>query len=154
MISRRASAVAPSAPTIAPSRSPCGAGSTYRCAMPGASGTRFYPASRSRPRRLGPCGDVERREAPDHAGVDDGRRLAEWRVVVAELEVDPLARVERWPLISHLPHAVDPGIEEPARAGRPLHVVDEVVPLVPDDWADGRFVHGRIELVAVGDLEA
>src|SRR5687768_13411863 len=53
--------------------------------------------------------------AADHAVVDDRARLPEWRVVVGELQVAALARVERGPAVVELLLAVDPGPHEAVR---------------------------------------
>src|SRR5438045_7018120 len=61
-------------------------------------------------------------------GADTGRVWVAHRgVIVAGLEVDPLARIERRPLVRELPDAVDPGIEEAVGTRRPAHMPEEVV---------------------------
>src|SRR6266699_6948508 len=64
--------------------------------------------------------------APDDAVVDHRARQRERRVVVGELEVAALARIERRPAVIHLLHPVHPRSEVAIGVRRPLDVVDEV----------------------------
>src|SRR2546430_3272081 len=57
-------------------------------------------------------------------------------MVVGDLEITALADIEVGAAVVHDLLAVEPRLEEAVRAGRPLHVIDEVVPDVLGDRAD------------------
>src|SRR5438477_2402958 len=64
-------------------------------------------------------------------------------MVVGELEVAALPRIQGRSAVVQNLRAVDPRIEPAVAPGRPLDVVDEVIPAVPDDRADGEAPSGR-----------
>src|SRR5438874_13767410 len=70
------------------------------------------------------------------ARVHDANGQAELGMVVGDLEITALAHIEVGAAVVHDLPAVEPRLEEAVRAGRPLHVIDEVVPDVLGDRAD------------------
>src|SRR5438876_650958 len=66
----------------------------------------------------------------------DRNRLSHRSVVVGELEITPLPRIERRSEVMHDLLAVDPRIEPAVAVRRPFHVIDEVIPAVLHDRAD------------------
>ena len=106
----------------------------------GARGRRLHLANHIRHqhsgRRRGPDLHVGLRVAQHNARVDDANGHAEGAMVVGDLEITALADIEVGAAVVHDLLAVEPRLEETVRAGRPLHVIHEVVPDVLGDRAD------------------
>src|SRR5207237_5578337 len=81
----------------------------------------------------------------------DRNRLSHRSVVVGELEITPLPRIERRSEVMHDLLAVDPRIEPAVAVRRPFHVIDEVIPAVLHDRADLPAPGGRARRAARDD---
>ena len=106
----------------------------------GARGRRLHLANHIRHqhsgRRRGPDLHIGLGVAHHNARVDDADGHAELGMVVGDLEITALAHIEVGAAVVHDLLAVEPRLEEAVRAGRPLHVIHEVVPDVLGDRAD------------------
>src|SRR5262245_52906905 len=69
------------------------------------------------------------------------------RVIVGELQVAPLTRIERRTVVRKLLLAVHPRLHEAIVARGPLNVVDELVPDVLPDRADRRRVFAVVDIL-------
>src|SRR2546430_13594534 len=83
----------------------------------------------------------------------DRNRLSHRSVIVGELEVTPLPRIERRSEVMHDLLAVDPRIEPAVPVRRPFHVIDEVIPAVLHDRADLPAPGGRARRWEIGRSE-
>src|SRR6059058_3655972 len=75
-------------------------------------------------------------------------RFADRGVIVGELEVAALSRIQSRSAVMHDLLAVDPRIEPAVAVRRPSHVVNEVIPAVLHDRADLPALGGRARRAA------
>src|SRR2546430_3521967 len=75
--------------------------------------------------------------------VHDRNGLSHRSVIVGELEITPLPRIQSRSAVMHDLLAVDPRIEPAVAVRRPSHVVNEVIPAVLHDRADLPALGGR-----------